>query len=383
MTIEQKSQNPSRAGQRIREYLDREFARPECHEGVKLPPIAKLARHLDASTSTLYYVFRQLRSEGRLKTKPGDGTYLFGATSTKRKDRLMLGVSFPAPESAHDPLSQFGSLILSSMQRSAMTGDRRMAVIPQPSLLSVEETRAQLLREADFVDGMILSLNASRPHHVGREVLAHYESMGKPCLTLNPFALNQTENFVGGDYYAALLQLGRAWTASGRRRIGILREAKSTATVTSILETTGLQAALDESPHPETPVLQIQSTGISEQDGFLAMKRWLVDQQPPDALFCFGGPLALGALRAFREHGIHAPRDVSLVGGTHGHELREGYAPHTLTSLNQPYEEIGKTVVEKILWRIETGGQSISGQFLPMTFCIGETTNTEENALLA
>lgn len=369
--------------QRIREYLDREYARPESPGGVKLPPIQKLAAQFNASTSTVYHVFRELRQEGRLRSKPGDGTYLEGAASRQRKERQLVGLSFPTPESENDPLSLFGSRVLSAMQREAMKGDRRMAIVPLPALLSEEEARKQLIQEIDFVDGMVLAMTHYVTRKVCVEIRQRCEDAGKPCMTINPLRLNDTVNFVSPDYFGALHALGECWWQSGRRRPAIMIDRTVSGTASTALEIMGLQAGIEAAGALSCEPAIIRAAGISESNGYEAMTAFLRGKDTgPDALFCFGGPMALGAIRACRENGLRVPQDISIVGGT-ASPYEEKLQHLELSRLDQPCVDLGRAIVESLAIRMAGGNAVLPGRYLPMGFILGTTTRPEENELLS
>ncbi len=133
----------------------------------------------------------------------------------------------------------------------------------------------------------------------------------------------------------------------------------------------------------ERPSLHLQEApDVTEEDGCRELKPLLKRSDTlPDAIWCTGDMLALGALRALREAGREAPREVSVVGGT-GLDLSETACPR-LTRTRQPMEQVGMELVAMLCERIEKGhGFSLPGRVLPTPFMGGATTRPEENALL-
>ncbi|MBI4025526.1 MAG: substrate-binding domain-containing protein [Verrucomicrobia bacterium] len=100
----------------------------------------------------------------------------------------------------------------------------------------------------------------------------------------------------------------------------------------------------------------------------------------PDAIYCAGDLLALGAVRALRERGLRVPKDVSVVGAA-GVDLSGTLCPR-LTATRQPLEQIGEELLAMLCQRIEQGGAAVTGRILPMPFTGGGTTRPEENVLL-
>lgn len=52
----------------------------------------------------------------------------------------------------------------------------------------------------------------------------------------------------------------------------------------------------------------------AEESGCEAMRKLLELDPRPDAVFCFNDPIAIGAMKAIWEAGLHVPHDVALIG---------------------------------------------------------------------
>lgn len=73
--------------------------------------------------------------------------------------------------------------------------------------------------------------------------------------------------------------------------------------------------------------------------------------EPPTALICDGDYLAAGVLRALFELGLRVPQDVSVVG--YGGFSFAGWLYPPLTTVAQPFEEMGSRAVWHLLRQIE------------------------------
>jgi len=84
-------------------------------------------------------------------------------------------------------------------------------------------------------------------------------------------------------------------------------------------------------------------SGISGADQVLGQKK------RPTAVFCFSDEMAIGVLKAAREHGLKVPDDLSVMGFD---DMRFAqYAEPPLTTIRQPMQEIGEETV-RLLVRI-------------------------------
>ncbi|MGO4300045.1 LacI family DNA-binding transcriptional regulator [Leifsonia sp. RAF41] len=70
------------------------------------------------------------------------------------------------------------------------------------------------------------------------------------------------------------------------------------------------------------------------------------------AILCASDPMALGAIRAARRAGLSVPRDVSIVGFDDSALMNCTEPP--LTTIRQPIEPMGRTVIELLLRQISS-----------------------------
>ncbi|MFC0452278.1 LacI family DNA-binding transcriptional regulator [Rhodococcus jostii] len=77
-----------------------------------------------------------------------------------------------------------------------------------------------------------------------------------------------------------------------------------------------------------------------------------------DAIFCIADLLAAPALRTLRAHGLRVPEDVSLIG--FDDERAAGLVDPQLTTMRQPYAEMGRLAVELLLRSIR--GEELDAQ---------------------
>lgn len=90
--------------------------------------------------------------------------------------------------------------------------------------------------------------------------------------------------------------------------------------------------------------------GFASQGGYEAMHAILRTEQAPSAVFVCNDLMAIGALRAAHESGVHVPDDLSIV-GFDDIEL-SAYTSPPLTTVAQPKERIGALAVDMLLERV-------------------------------
>jgi LacI family transcriptional regulator len=97
-------------------------------------------------------------------------------------------------------------------------------------------------------------------------------------------------------------------------------------------------------------VVQLELNISSPELGYPVVAELLTRGLPFTALVCYNDFTAIGAIRAFRDHNIRCPEDVSII----GFDDIQGAAYHnpSLTTIRQPLRNMGSTAARILLHRI-------------------------------
>jgi LacI family repressor for deo operon, udp, cdd, tsx, nupC, and nupG len=90
----------------------------------------------------------------------------------------------------------------------------------------------------------------------------------------------------------------------------------------------------------------------SMKNGYQATKQLIESGEHFTAIYAIADSLAIGAIRALSDAGLHVPEDIS-VAGYDGIELGDYITPR-LTTLRQPVEEMAKQTIN-LLFHIISG----------------------------
>ncbi|WP_225755576.1 LacI family DNA-binding transcriptional regulator [Actinotalea sp. Marseille-Q4924] len=155
------------------------------------------------------------------------------------------------------------------------------------------------------------------------------------------------------DNRAAATAATRHLAEIGRRRIAAIgakrAEGDATPAETAQLRLEGYRDALAEAGIPWRDDLVGTVTDFHRADGAEAMHTLLALPEPPDAVFCFNDLLALGALRALRDHGLTAPDDVAVIGID---DIEEGrFSTPSLSTVAPDKRAIAETAIDLLLGR--------------------------------
>jgi LacI family transcriptional regulator len=135
-----------------------------------------------------------------------------------------------------------------------------------------------------------------------------------PYILIDRAFLGMPANFVGVDD----VKVGRVATEHlievGCRQIAHVRGA---AVSTAIGRQEGYNQVL--SKHQMTPYQGYVVTGRSADtdswsSGYEAMKKLLLLDPPPDGVFCYNDPIAIGAIDAILDAGLRVPQDIAVIG---------------------------------------------------------------------
>lgn len=102
--------------------------------------------------------------------------------------------------------------------------------------------------------------------------------------------------------------------------------------------------------YPELTI-QLEVNVSSPELGYPVVQRLLAQNLPFTALVSFNDVAAIGAIRAFRDHGLRVPEDVSIF----GFDDIQGAAYHnpSLTTIRQPLHSMGTHAARILLQRIQ------------------------------
>ncbi|WP_243076516.1 LacI family DNA-binding transcriptional regulator [Microbacterium sp. SS28] len=145
--------------------------------------------------------------------------------------------------------------------------------------------------------------------------------------------------------------------ASGRKRIAVVGAHTDEVIGSAGLRLRGYREALEAAGIPYDDDIVAYTTLWHRSNGARAMRELLERGAEFDAVFGLNDTLALGAMRALQEAGIHVPDDVSVVGWDDLDEAQ--FSIPSLTTVDPGRPWIAQTAVRTLLARIAA---PLSGQ---------------------
>jgi len=370
-----------RPAERLLEYLLTEFDRPESVDGARLPTNKELSRRLGISPGTVQSVLRKLALEGKIRARRGSGTFLVHMEDRKVKAAHRVGIGVPLAK--FQAADGWISRVAGGVFQAALAGNIVIEGVSDQAF-GDEAMVEELERKLGHLDALILFPYTLSPRQ--HFLIDDYESAGKPVVHIYPPAVNATANFVSPDFFGPCHAIAQIWRKTGRRRILFLTNRTECYSlqinISNQLRYAGLTSGLGCIHSEVDGVFTLESIGqeATVEAGYESIKQFLGrGGKRPDAIFCAGDLLALGACHALVEAGIRVPDEVSIVGAT-GADLSSTDCPN-LTRTSNDLAKVGQTAMEMVSRRLKHQGISLPGVVIPVRFIGGSTTRPQENAL--
>lgn len=185
--------------------------------------------------------------------------------------------------------------------------------------------------------------------------LRDFDKIDVPCVLVSNDASGlpfQNLSSVSTDDRQAARCAMDALIAQGHRKIAIIGGDR-TVSDTGRLRFEGCMLSLNNHGIEFDEDRDYMGVRFSYQDGYTATNRLLSEGREFTALFAAADVMAVGAIRALRDHGLRVPEDIS-VAGFDGLPLGTFLVPQ-LTTVAQSVQEMAKRSVEILLGCIENG----------------------------
>jgi LacI family transcriptional regulator len=170
-----------------------------------------------------------------------------------------------------------------------------------------------------------------------------------PIVIVDRAVSNLDMDSVVSDNYGGARQAVEHLISLGHRRIGFVVGEKELETIRS--RWSGAVDAMHGAGIGVDQRLVYSKVDYLPGSGYAATESLLSQHTPPTAIFAFNDLMALGVLNYAQSHGTAVPEQLSVVG--FDDILIASYAVPSLTTIAQPKYELGRTVAEILLQRIQ------------------------------
>jgi LacI family repressor for deo operon, udp, cdd, tsx, nupC, and nupG len=140
----------------------------------------------------------------------------------------------------------------------------------------------------------------------------------------------------------------------------------------------GFEMCLQEAGLIPEPELIIEGNWLAPS-GYDAFMQFAAAGNLPTAIFAQNDQMALGLLRAAREHGLHLPGDLSVI-GVDDIPLVSYFDP-PLTTIRQDFEQIGREATRLLIRTIRQPEASAQQHQLPAQLVKRRSTTSQQSAV--
>lgn len=202
---------------------------------------------------------------------------------------------------------------------------------------------------------------------LGSKLIRALHERGIPCVLIGDSSEASEFSGVDVDNIPAAEAMTAYLFAQGHHRVGLL--GGSDKMRSAVDRETGFRQAHENQGISVDEGL-VSSGEYGEQSGYERARVLMSGPMTrrPTALFCGNDEIALGALRAVQELQLRVPQDVSILG--FDDDPRAAASDPPLTTMRQPFEQIGKRAVERLLDAINDPGAPPQQALLPTEFIL-------------
>lgn len=175
----------------------------------------------------------------------------------------------------------------------------------------------------------------------GQEVGSEVDALDQseiPCIGIDLPLHGRSSGYLMSDHANMSAKAVEHFYLLGYRELGYIGSAVESE-ISSQREQ-GYRKALESYGLPVREEWLISGESFYEASGYEAMTRMMQAGPLPRAIFTASDLLAIGALRALREHGRRVPEDVALIGCDDIEACR--YVHPALTTIRQNKEKLGR-----------------------------------------
>lgn len=211
-----------------------------------------------------------------------------------------------------------------------------------------ENSEIQALLERR-VDGIIL---APASIQLSREAVGRVQAMGCPLVFVDRLIPDLEADTVTVDDFEGAFQAVAHLIGQGYRAITHLAGPEGVWTAEERLR--GYRRAMEQGGLSVREGAIVRG-GLTVADGEAAMEKILSRSKRPDAVFCCNDPIAVGAYKALRRHGLRIPEAIGLVGFSDILEAEIMEVP--LTTVAQDAGLLGLETARLLLSRMRGSGR--------------------------
>lgn len=259
------------------------------------------------------------------------------------------------PEDFTSPIiSMYHGMVLDNLRTRVEEADRDLIVSYQMNHYNGKNNIIRLVTRKK-VDGLILLVE-----HISDESREFLQAKDFPFVAVHypPQKEMKGTEVIYADQYTGGKLVAEHFLESGKRRFCLLSRDEKTLEFQQ-----REQGFLETAARAGVSVVTVESF-FDQQPAYESVMSNFDQVKQCDALFAGNDLMAIGAIRALREHGLRVPEAVTVVGYGDSHYAR--YFTPPLSSVHQPKEEIATLACDRLFSRIAARKKGVEnpGKFI-------------------
>ena len=198
-------------------------------------------------------------------------------------------------------------------------------------------------------------------------LLEDLDANNVPVVLIDRFYKDSKLSYVTTNNYQGGLEATRYLISNGHTRIACIKGVQSS--IPGQERVKGFLDAMNESGFPTDGMIVGNEYSIS--CGYMETKLLLDRDRQPTAIFALGNTIAMGALKAIREHGLKIPDDISLI--TFDNNVYLDFIDPVITRVSQPVDTMTSLAVKILVEKINSTFSGFSQLRLSPAMIIGES----------
>ncbi len=314
--------------------------------------IKELAEIMNVSPSTISRALQNHPSIGKKTTDKIQrlakkmGYYPNSVASNLRRNKTnLIGVIIPRID------RHFHSLAIAGIEEVAYNAGYHVTIFQSNNKYEREKENARLLLSSR-ADGVIACLAQETDHYEHFEM---FQANNIPLVFFDRVCYDiESHKVIINDFEAAKKATGHLISV-GCKKIAHIAGSQHIAIFRDRLQ--GYQDALTNNNLECEEKLIFYTEDLNEDEGRLAIKKFLKQPSRPDGIFCSNDRSAIGAIQAIKKAGLKVPDDIAVVGFSNT-PVSLIIEP-TLTSINDHAFEMGQAAARLVIRQIEESDKNI------------------------
>ncbi|MNZ66416.1 HTH-type transcriptional repressor PurR [compost metagenome] len=159
-----------------------------------------------------------------------------------------------------------------------------------------------------------------------------------PCIGVDIQLTGKSSGYIMSENYKMSFKVVEHFYLQGYRELGYI--GSTSESDISNMRKNGYIEAIESFGLTVNEKWFVNGDNFFETSGYEAMKKIISSGTLPQAIFCASDLLAIGAMRALKEHHLSVPEDIGIIGCDDIEACK--YTTPTLTTIRQNKDKIGR-----------------------------------------